>query len=616
MSLLGILFAILGLSFLIFIHELGHYLMAKRAGMKIEVFSIGMGKPIITWKMNNVRWQVCYLLFGGYVKISGMEGENGKEPHQIRGGFYSKKPIYRLLVAGAGPFVNISFALLIFTIIYLCGGQKKPFSQHTKIIGKVDESSYLYEEGVRCGDQLISLGGKKYEGFKDVLIQGMVKHDGKIDVVVGKQDNDVVNLSTNFYSPELDYQKRMYPEGWKSMGILSSGSYVVANGFIGKGEEFSPLKNSLIKSKDRIVYADGNIIYSIYQLADIVNRDIALVTVEREGKKLHLQVPRVLLSDLKLSNEQKDEFVDSKREMNLDSAIAGTYFIPYLISDGLYVKDRVSFLDDEFSSKSKKFLQNKDKILAVAGEKVSSMKDFYEAISERRCLLMVSGEVLEDSLWSSCDEAFMKQLDHDKISQMEEFIGADVTKQIGDYRFLKSSVPVNVKDFIEKTDPSMLETMKGNLDKSEFEKIVNRKTLFSGMKIEDGKVIYNPGPLKQAKDVVQDIFFSLSGLFSGKISPKHMSGPIGMVKIVHDSSKSSLLSGLYWLAMISLNLGFMNLLPIPVLDGGHICFTMYEVITKKRIKAKTMQRMVVPFVALIITFFIYVTFYDLIKVFS
>ena len=67
--------ALLGLSFLIFIHELGHYFMARRVGMRIEVFSIGLGKPIYSWMFQGVKWQFCYLPFGGYVQIAGEKEE-------------------------------------------------------------------------------------------------------------------------------------------------------------------------------------------------------------------------------------------------------------------------------------------------------------------------------------------------------------------------------------------------------------------------------------------------------------------------------------------------------------------------------------------------------------
>ena len=72
-SIAYMLLAALALGFLIFIHELGHYFIARREGMIVEVFAIGFGKPIFSWYIDGVKWQVCWLPFGGYVKIAGME---------------------------------------------------------------------------------------------------------------------------------------------------------------------------------------------------------------------------------------------------------------------------------------------------------------------------------------------------------------------------------------------------------------------------------------------------------------------------------------------------------------------------------------------------------------
>ncbi|MBX9745160.1 MAG: site-2 protease family protein, partial [Chlamydiales bacterium] len=92
MDLMYILLAIVGLGFLVFIHELGHYWLAKRAGMKIEIFSIGFGRPLISWVFQGVKWQICLLPFGGYVKIAGMQREGKVEPCDVPDGFYSKSP--------------------------------------------------------------------------------------------------------------------------------------------------------------------------------------------------------------------------------------------------------------------------------------------------------------------------------------------------------------------------------------------------------------------------------------------------------------------------------------------------------------------------------------------
>ena len=69
-SFLYVILAILGISFLIFIHELGHYLMARRVGMRVETFSMGFGRPIFSWEYDGVKSQSGSLFLGGYVKIA------------------------------------------------------------------------------------------------------------------------------------------------------------------------------------------------------------------------------------------------------------------------------------------------------------------------------------------------------------------------------------------------------------------------------------------------------------------------------------------------------------------------------------------------------------------
>ena len=85
-NIIYVILAIIGLGVLVVIHELGHYFMAKKVGMKVEVFSIGFGKSIFSWKKDGVVWKVGCLPFGGYVKIAGMQKEGDKEPYEIENG--------------------------------------------------------------------------------------------------------------------------------------------------------------------------------------------------------------------------------------------------------------------------------------------------------------------------------------------------------------------------------------------------------------------------------------------------------------------------------------------------------------------------------------------------
>ena len=148
-SMLYIIVAILGLSFLIFIHELGHYFMARRLGMRVETFSIGFGKPIYSWVRDGVKWQIGWILFGGFVKIAGMDTSEGRDLYEIKDGFFGKKPWDRIKVSFMGPFVNIVFALIAFTVLWSIGGREKNFSDYTRKIGWIDPKSELYIKGIR-----------------------------------------------------------------------------------------------------------------------------------------------------------------------------------------------------------------------------------------------------------------------------------------------------------------------------------------------------------------------------------------------------------------------------------------------------------------------------------
>ena len=158
-SLLYVILALFGLGLLVFIHELGHYWMARRVGMTVEAFSIGFGKPIYVWENDGVKWQICYLPFGGFVRIAGMEKKGILEPYQIPDGFYGKRPAQRIKVALMGPIVNIAFALLAFCILWSFGGREKPFSEFTHLVGWVTPAlifiKQVFVPAISCKSSII-----------------------------------------------------------------------------------------------------------------------------------------------------------------------------------------------------------------------------------------------------------------------------------------------------------------------------------------------------------------------------------------------------------------------------------------------------------------------------
>ncbi len=167
---------ILGLSFLVFFHELGHFIAAKIFGVKVEAFSIGMG-PILfhhTWKETDYR--ISLIPLGGYC---GMKGEkdfqaaieqNLKEINSDKDSFYGIAPLKRLIIAFAGPFANFFFGFIAFFIIALIGYNY--FSAGTKV-SMADEIypelfSSAHNAGMQTGDEILSINEVVMNDFSEI----------------------------------------------------------------------------------------------------------------------------------------------------------------------------------------------------------------------------------------------------------------------------------------------------------------------------------------------------------------------------------------------------------------------------------------------------------------
>ena len=124
---------LVGLAALIFVHELGHFLAARRCGVIVEKFSIGFGKKIFGTTSGGTEFIVAAIPLGGYVK---MKGEEINEEVNEEGSFSAASPQERLLIAFAGPFFNILFALVIYIFIYMVGVETL-----SPVIGSVKDNS-------------------------------------------------------------------------------------------------------------------------------------------------------------------------------------------------------------------------------------------------------------------------------------------------------------------------------------------------------------------------------------------------------------------------------------------------------------------------------------------
>ncbi|GAA9992526.1 RIP metalloprotease RseP [Helicobacter pylori] len=155
--------AVLMLAFLIFVHELGHFTIARICGVKVEVFSIGFGKKLCFFKLFGTQFALSLIPLGGYVKLKGMDKEENEtnEANQADDSYAQKSPFKKLWILFGGAFFNFLFAILVYFFLAL-GGEKVLLP----VIGGLEKNAL--EAGLLKGDKILSINHKKIASFREI----------------------------------------------------------------------------------------------------------------------------------------------------------------------------------------------------------------------------------------------------------------------------------------------------------------------------------------------------------------------------------------------------------------------------------------------------------------
>lgn len=153
--------AVLMLAFLIFVHELGHFTIARICGVKVEVFSIGFGKKLCFFKLFGTQFALSLIPLGGYVKLKGMDKEENETNESANDSYGQKSPFQKLWILFGGAFFNFLFAILVYFFLAL-GGEKVLLP----VIGDLEKNAL--EAGLLKGDKILSINHEKIASFREI----------------------------------------------------------------------------------------------------------------------------------------------------------------------------------------------------------------------------------------------------------------------------------------------------------------------------------------------------------------------------------------------------------------------------------------------------------------
>jgi regulator of sigma E protease len=236
------------LTVLVFVHELGHYLIARRNGVRIEVFSIGFGPELFGWHDRaGTRWKFSAIPLGGYVKMFGDSDPSSTlgvarlgelTPAEREVSFHHKRLLQRVAIVSGGPLANFIFAILVLALLFATYGQ--PFTPAE--VGQVQAGSAADTGGIKVGDTIVAIDGSTIDRFEDV--QQIVRlNPGEPMAITVRRDGQPVTLHVTPARTEMtDRFGNRHEIGL--LGIGRSGvEYIKRNPAAAVGEAFSETWN-------------------------------------------------------------------------------------------------------------------------------------------------------------------------------------------------------------------------------------------------------------------------------------------------------------------------------------------------------------------------------------
>ncbi len=564
--LIGI--SILGIGFLILVHEFGHFLVAKLLKIKVEVFSIGFGPAFFKFKRGETEYRLSiFLPFGGYVKLY---GETSKEadnvPENDKRAMVNRPAWQQIAVIFAGVFMNFIFGVIFCIIVFMLGlNMSKP------IIGNISQDSFESRTPLSVGDTIISVNDKKVRYLEEYAILALTE---KKPLKIKAKDK-----YNNIYEFTVTEEKT---RSGISPYLTTTIEYIIPN---------SPMSNWGFQNDDTIKKVGDNDINSWQEFTNYLSNNI------------HDEMEVTVLRKTKLHT------LNFKVDVPLFYKFDSRNFISTKICD---VKN--------YSLARNLGIQKGQRILSINKHKTENWYDLTKVLwmerNSKNLLLEIEDEKGNKRLITTPNKHLVYGKPLLGIISCEEELGSNtfqtVPERFKNYGIIPGTILVEVnnkkvnsiKELFEITSNKQeIITLKVQTVQKEIKEvkiplesipIITEGVIGAVPKIATTTVKYpffeaTIKGFNQAIEFLRMTFVSIVLLIKKQVSTQDIAGPVGIIHMGAKIVQKSFIHFLYLLALISLNLAVLNLLPIPILDGSLIFMLILERIIGKKLPEKLIK---------------------------
>ena len=264
----NILWLLVLIGVMIMIHELGHFWAARFFDVKVETFSFGFGPRLFGFRRGETDYRFSLILFGGYVKMAGEQvtDENLDDPR----GFLAKPRWQRLIIAFAGPFMNVVLAVGVLTGLFMVKYERASDADMQAVIGHVVADSPAAKAGIQDGDRIVKLDGQKSPTWEDVGLKEVASADRPMYLTIQRDGREFDTVVTPILSERLGFGYA----GWDERGEVQLGAI----------EPGYPAEKAGLQKGDVLIAVNGQPIHSVYKFQE--------TTKNSGGKPLDVEFSR------------------------------------------------------------------------------------------------------------------------------------------------------------------------------------------------------------------------------------------------------------------------------------------------------------------------------------